>query len=210
MNDPLTLTQPERFVLTGCSGGGKSTLLAELERRGEQVVPEVGRALVREHMAQGSDLLPWANAPDFTLELARRTIAAYDDAPTGRVFFDRGLIDVIAHFDFLGEPIPLWLADASARVRYASPVFVVPPWPEIYEDEGERGKDFARAVAEYDALCAAYDRYGYNRTEIAPAPIIARADFVLSTSNESIDDDVVDGTIKAVDGHRKPDRGIDL
>jgi len=174
------LSQPERFVLTGCSGGGKSTLLAELKRRGEQVVPEPGRELVREQMAKGSDLLPWADAKGFTLELARRTIDAWDAAPPGRVFFDRGLIDVLAHLDFLGETEPDWLTDAGARIRYADPVFVVPPWAEIYEDDGERGKDFAKAVAEYDALCAAYDRHGYERIELPIAPVTERADFLLT------------------------------
>lgn len=95
-------------------------------------------------------------------------------------------------------------------MRYANPVFVVPPWPEICDEDGERGKDFAQAVAEYGALCAAYDRYGYKRTEIAPAPIFARADFVLSKLNESIDDDRINEMMKAIEGHRKPHRGIDI
>jgi predicted ATPase len=38
----------DRFVvISGCSGGGKSTLLAELARRGHAVVEEPGRRIVQ-------------------------------------------------------------------------------------------------------------------------------------------------------------------
>ena len=36
------------FVLSGCSGGGKSTLLAALARRGFATVEEPGRRIVAE------------------------------------------------------------------------------------------------------------------------------------------------------------------
>jgi predicted ATPase len=37
----------DRFVvISGCSGGGKSTLLAELARRGYRTVEEPGRRIV--------------------------------------------------------------------------------------------------------------------------------------------------------------------
>ncbi|MPT22826.1 MAG: ATPase, partial [Starkeya sp.] len=39
----------DRFVvISGCSGGGKSTLLTELARRGFAVVEEPGRRIVAE------------------------------------------------------------------------------------------------------------------------------------------------------------------
>ena len=42
----------DRFVIiSGCSGGGKSTLLAELARRGYRVVEEPGRRIVAEELA---------------------------------------------------------------------------------------------------------------------------------------------------------------
>jgi len=41
----------ESFVIiSGCSGGGKSTLLAELGRRGYAVVEEPGRRIVRQEV----------------------------------------------------------------------------------------------------------------------------------------------------------------
>jgi predicted ATPase len=84
------------FVLiSGCSGGGKSTLLTELGRRGYITVEEPGRRIVREEMLGNGLALPWVNGTAF----ARRAIAlALADRATaighgGWVFFDRGLVD---------------------------------------------------------------------------------------------------------------------
>ena len=57
------------YVIRGCSGGGKSTLLSELEHRGYKVVPEPGRQIVKAQEAIGGKALPWADLNAF-LELA--------------------------------------------------------------------------------------------------------------------------------------------
>ena len=52
-----------RFVvISGCSGGGKSTLLAELGRRGHTVIEEPGRRIVIEEMNNGGSALPWVDS----------------------------------------------------------------------------------------------------------------------------------------------------
>jgi predicted ATPase len=45
-------------VISGCSGGGKSTLLAELAQRGYGVVEEPGRRIVREELDAHSPNTP--------------------------------------------------------------------------------------------------------------------------------------------------------
>jgi predicted ATPase len=68
----------DRFIiLSGCSGGGKSTLLAELARRGFATVEEPGRRIVIEETRNGGTALPWIDIEAF----ARRAIAmALEDA----------------------------------------------------------------------------------------------------------------------------------
>jgi predicted ATPase len=52
----------DRFVvISGCSGGGKSTLLAELRGRGYAVVEEPGRRIVREELEGRGAALPWVD-----------------------------------------------------------------------------------------------------------------------------------------------------
>jgi predicted ATPase len=122
-----------RFVvISGCSGGGKSTLLAELERGGHTVVEEPGRRIVVEEMNNGGSALPWVDMAAF----ARRAImAALADrssvlASAGWIFFDRGLIDAAVALQHLTrEPV---LQQFGHTHRYHRRVFLAPPWPELY------------------------------------------------------------------------------
>lgn len=68
---PLTQKRPgsedaDRFVvISGCSAGGKSTLLTELHRRGYATVEEPGRRIVKEELECGGSVLPWMNPEAF-------------------------------------------------------------------------------------------------------------------------------------------------
>src|SRR5262245_25666736 len=118
-------------VISGCSGGGKSTLLAELARRGHTVVEEPGRRIVAQELERQGTALPWVDAVAFVrraiaLSLADRAAAGQTN---GWVFFDRGLIDAAAALEHLtGERA---LAALAAAHRYHRRVFLTPPWREI-------------------------------------------------------------------------------
>ncbi|MBN9554045.1 MAG: AAA family ATPase, partial [Alphaproteobacteria bacterium] len=47
------------IAISGCSGGGKSTLLDALRQRGFTVVEEPGRRVVRHEIETGGNALPW-------------------------------------------------------------------------------------------------------------------------------------------------------
>jgi predicted ATPase len=81
-------------IISGCSGGGKSTLLAELARRGHAVCEEAGRQVVKEQLHIGGDGLPWADAAKFIeLTVSRSMHNMISAARTGRTtFFDRASI----------------------------------------------------------------------------------------------------------------------
>lgn len=172
----------DRFVvISGCSGGGKSTLLEELKRRGHNIVAEPGRRIVVEELANGGSALPWADAPAFArkaivLSLADRVAA---EATSGPVFFDRGLIDAAAALQHLTGESAL---DALRHShRYNRRVFLTPPWSEIYVGDSERRHDFSEAVAEFDRLNETYPALGYEIHLLPKIGVIERADFVLDT-----------------------------
>jgi len=170
----------ERFVvISGCSGGGKSTLLAELARRGHSVVEEPGRRIVVEELAGDGAALPWVDLEAF----GRRAIAmALADREAvrnldGWVFFDRGLVDAAAGLQRrTGETA---LARLCRTERYHRRVFLAPPWPEIYVTDSERRHSLDEAIAEWTDLCAVYPALGYDVFELPRASVAARADFVL-------------------------------
>ncbi|EJJ29612.1 AAA family ATPase [Rhizobium sp. CF142] len=171
-------------VISGCSGGGKSTLLEELSRRGYATVEEPGRRIVKEELAGQGAALPWVDPVAF----ARRAIAmALEDqklaeAQTGWTFFDRGLIDAAAALQATtGEAVLETLRD---RHRYHQTVFLTPPWPEIYVNDPERRHGFEEAVAEYDRLTSAYPEIGYEVVLLPKVDVAARADFLLSQLRE--------------------------
>jgi predicted ATPase len=175
--------EPERigrfFVISGCSAGGKSTLLAELARRGFATTDEPGRRVVREELASGGDALPWIDAVAFVRRITAIAQTDYEAARAlpGPAFFDRGLIDAAVALEHLtGEAV---LTDLAARYRYSSPVFLAPPWPELFVADAERRHDFASAVAEYDRLAAAYPALGYQVILLPKVSVAERLTFVL-------------------------------
>ena len=166
-------------IISGCSGGGKSTLLAELARHGFAAVAEPGRRVVREELASGGDALPWIDAVAFVRRIVAMAQADFEAVRTlpGPAFFDRGLIDAAVALEHLtGEAV---LIDLAPRYRYASPVFLAPPWPELFASDAERRHDFASAVAEYDRLAAAYPALGYDVITLPKVSVAERVVFIL-------------------------------
>jgi predicted ATPase len=169
-----------RFVvISGCSGGGKSTLLVELGHRGYATVDEPGRRIVREEMLGAGSVLPWVDEIAF----ARRAVEiAFTDRAdssrkTGWVFFDRGLLDAAAALQHLtGEPTLITLGQVH---RYHRRIFVAPPWPEIYVTDAERQHGLDDAIAEYQRLVDLYPSLGYEVTILPKVSVHERADFIL-------------------------------
>lgn len=166
-----------RFVvISGCSGGGKSTLIAELARRGHAVVEEPGRRIVADELARGGTALPWVDGAAFARRAIAMALADRAHAPsTGTVFFDRGLVDAaVALENITGAP-----ADALCLARrYHHRVLLVPPWPEIHRVDAERRHGLADAIEEYDRLKITYPRLGYEVVELPRVSVEQRADFV--------------------------------
>jgi predicted ATPase len=170
----------DRFVvISGCSGGGKSTLLIELGQRGYATVEEPGRRIVKEEMLGAGLALPWVSEAAFArrgveIALADRAAASRE---TGWVFFDRGLLDAAAALQHLtGEPT---LTTIGAAHRYHRMVFLTPPWPEIYVADSERRHSLNEAVAEYQRLLAVYPSLGYEVIILPKVSVHERANIVL-------------------------------
>lgn len=168
-----------KILISGCSSGGKSSLLHALAQRGHATMPEPGRRIVAEETDGTWNALPWVNPLAFALralEMATSDLAAVADTK-GTVFFDRGLIDAAVacthvggapYHNLLPNPLP-----------YARRVYLTPPWPEIFVQDSARQHGFAEAELEYLRLIHALNDLGYDACILPKAPIHTRVDFIL-------------------------------
>jgi predicted ATPase len=174
----------DRYVIiSGCSGGGKSTLLSEFARRGYNAVPEPGRRIIEQENLSDGSALPWVDMEAFA---RRAMVMALEDhvaakSGTSWVFFDRSLVDAAAALEYCtGKP---YLDELKRNHRYNRRVFLTPPWPEIYETDAQRRHGWDSAKAEYERLLTIYPRIGYDIAILPKISVEARADYVLDRLN---------------------------
>jgi predicted ATPase len=161
------------IVLSGCSGGGKSTLIDALAARGFATVAKPGRRAVREGLS-------WVDQPrcfaERLVELAIEDLASVRDS-RATVFFDRGLIDAAIALEHAGGPPAVSALDGHA---FEPIVFMLPPWPDLYRRDAERQHGFDAALDEFKRLSAAYPELGYHPIPLPPATVKARLNLILS------------------------------
>ena len=175
------------YLITGCSGGGKSTLLAELANRGLAIVPEAGRRVVAAEQAAGGTALPWTDLYAFLHKveiLAKQDLLAAAELD-GPAFFDRGLVDTFCGFERLDEGDAQQLH--GQHLLYDQCVFVAPPWPEIYETDEVRQHGFDEARTEYEHILTTLPKLGYQPVHLPLVSVEERADFVIKTIGGAAD-----------------------
>lgn len=151
--------------MSGCSGGGKSTLLEALALAGYATVPEPGRRVLR---AGGP--APWDDLAGFLRACLALAVADHARAAVmaGPVIFDRCAVDALSGLAAVGCPAP------DPGLRYASPVFLAPPWPDLFADDSERRHGFAAAREEYERLLRAFPAARYAVEIMPKAPLAER------------------------------------
>ena len=165
--------KPNFFVITGGPGVGKTTLLEALAQQGFPYVPEIAREIIREQVAQNGDALPWANIPAYTHLMLSRSVESFKQHQKQEavLFFDRGIPDTLAYE----------LQHAVQDFRYNPQVFILPPWPEIYETDSERKQTYQEAVETYDVMLVTYQQLDYSPIIVPKGTPEERANFVINT-----------------------------
>ncbi|WP_337248516.1 AAA family ATPase [Rhodovulum sulfidophilum] len=77
-----------------------------IARRGFHTIPESGRAIIREEVANGGDALPWADRMAYAERMMERDLRANSAAQTlsGPIIFDRGIPDIVGYLNPLRPP----------------------------------------------------------------------------------------------------------
>ena len=169
-----------RIIISGCSGGGKSTLIRALAELGFNTVEEAGRRVVETESRLKSAALPWLNMPLF-LERAIKLAANDFDrsiSVSAPVFYDRSLVDLIlAYKHFTGSAKFDRYLETK---RYSQTVFLAPPWEEIYVTDVARQHSFESAAEEYERLKIGYPSLGYDIEILPKTDVKSRVEFILN------------------------------
>lgn len=171
------------ILLTGCSGGGKSTLLSALADRGFSTIVEPGRRIVSEELAGQRAALPWVHPRAFAERAVKVAQSDLEKAQQteGLTFFDRGLIDAAVALEHSGGPSASEILGKSRL--YARRVFVVPPWEAIFANDPERRHSFEAAVEEHSRITQALNHLGYETYELPRVSVFERVQIVLQNSD---------------------------
>lgn len=173
-------------VISGCSGGGKSTLISELSKQGYSVIPEVGREIVKEQLAKKEPITPWENPQEFCELLMDRSIIAYNNAlrlletKNRIIFFDRSFIEGVSYFKKLNINKYDHLV---SELRFFEYIFMVAPWEEIFCQDDERKHSFHKAVNAYERELEFYEKSEYSIVQIPKMSVTERAKFIISYFN---------------------------
>jgi len=175
------LSSENFYVITGASGAGKSTLLAALGDLGYSVVEEAALEILREQQAQDGKINPLVDRSAFFEAVLARNIRNHQTAQALNtpIFFDRGIPECLAWLQLSGITLEARHLAAANQYRYARPVFVAEPWPEIYVRNEERQASFERAARSYEPTVAAYAQAGYETCTLPKVSVQERVAFVL-------------------------------
>lgn len=174
---------PKKIVITGGPGTGKSTIINELIKRNYNCLEEISRQVILDAQKDGIDQLFLTNPLLFSELLLKGRVNQYNTSEilnTKTVFFDRGIPDVLAYMDYIGDTYPDNFVTTSKTLTYNG-VFILKPWKAIYKIDNERYESFSQAEKIHDYLLQTYKNLDYTPIDVPIGTVEARTDFILKT-----------------------------
>ena len=169
------------ILLIGGPSSGKTTLMNHLESEGHICYPEISREVILKAREEGVDYLFLENPILFSERLLEGRIKQYEKAITEgkNVFIDRGIPDVVAYMDYIGDTYPEKFIAACETYKYDK-VFLLPPWEEIYTSDAERYESYEEASKIHHFLVDTYTKYGYDLHEVPKTSVEERFQFIIN------------------------------
>lgn len=172
----------KKVVITGGPGTGKSTLINELRKQGFVCFEEISRQVIIEAQKEGIDQLFLENPMLFSERLLDGRHQQFIEASAAKsdiVFLDRGVHDVLAYMDFIGDSYPKSFVDICKTSVYDM-TFILSPWEAIYKSDNERYESFEQALKIHNHLLRTYKSYNYNLVDVPFGTVKERTGFILN------------------------------
>lgn len=176
---------PKKVVIAGGPGTGKTSIIEHLKSLGFVCYDEISRQVTLQARKEGIEQLFLTEPLLFSKKLLEGRISQYKNAQqetTSAVFIDRGLPDVLAYMDYIGDTYPQYFIDACHDHKYDY-VFVLAPWQEIFTSDSERYENFEQAIEIHEHLLQTYMRFGYQLIDVPFGSVNDRSDFILEELN---------------------------
>lgn len=173
----------QRIVITGGPSTGKTSIINELVSRGFRCLEEISRQVILEARQQGIEQLFLTDPLLFSQKLLDGRISQFHEALAfndERVFLDRGIPDIVAYMDYIGDAYPAHFVAACENHIYDK-VFILRPWEAIYQSDSERYENYGQALKIHDHLLDAYQRYGYELLDVPFESVEKRAAFIVNS-----------------------------
>ena len=150
----------KRVVISGSPGGGKTSIIKGLEKKGYTTFEEYSRSLIVKSQKEGVENYFLEDPEAFSDEIFEGRLKQYhnaDQIETSKpLFYDRGLHDTFAYLKALGRATEKW-EKRTANYSYDF-VFLVAPWKEIYTQDAQRLETFEQASHYYPFLLEIYSK----------------------------------------------------
>lgn len=176
---------PKKVVIAGGPGSGKTSIINELKQRGFLCYDEISRQITLQARKDGIEQMFLTDPILFSeklLEGRTQQFKAAEKEIGSTVFLDRGLPDVIAYMDFIGDIYPNHFVTTCEAHKYDA-IYVLAPWQEIFTSDSERYENFEEAIEIHKHLLTTYQRFGYNLIDVPFGSVKTRTDFVLESLN---------------------------
>lgn len=171
----------KKIVITGGPGTGKSSIINELLKRGYFCFEEISRQVTLEAQNEGVNQLFLTKPLVFSERLLKgrqKQFINSNKTVNTPVFFDRGVHDVLAYMDYIGDTYPQQFIEVCNNCNYDY-AFVLKPWEAIYTSDNERYENFDQAIKIHEYILKTYKSFNYNLVDIPFDTVENRVNYLL-------------------------------
>lgn len=182
-----------KYVLTGGTSVGKTTIIDMLAKLKHPTFPEFSRIIINRELKKDDGILPWTKPALFqemyAKEQAREEIdiEKYMHGDKDYIFMDRCVVDGIAFCQHAGVPIPGEIGSHMQKLRAEARdydlIFILGPLDQYHFDEGRVMKP-EESLSIQGLLEKAYIEYGYELIPVPFMPPEDRVRFILEKVRE--------------------------